>query len=380
MSVESENKRLASLDVLRGLDMFVLVFLGAFIADGLAGVSDAGWIHALADQHRHASWTGLYVHDLIMPLFVFMSGTAIPFAMAKYRGQGRSGRSIYLRILKRVLVLWILGMICQGNLLMLDPSRFKFYSNTLQSIAVGYAFSCIFFLNTRPRTQVLIAAGLLVVYWACCEFITVDGFGGGSYMRSTNFPEWVDRVVLGRFCDHAYVNEAGQVVFQEGSTYTWVFSSLNFIATAMTGMFAGEILGSPWDERKKMLALLGGGILMLVAGQLWSIEMPVIKHIWTSTMVLITSGIFFILLAAIYFWVDYRKWKGLGWLKVIGVNCIFVYMMQLFSFSPFSDVILQGVREIVSPEWYRVIRMLCNFLILWVILKTMYKHKIIIRA
>lgn len=131
------NKRLESLDVLRGFDLFCLTIFCPL----LHSFSHTGNYPRLAPvlcQFDHVVWEGFAFWDLVMPLFMFMAGVSIPFAFAKYLRPGEKQPHLYLRIAKRVVTLWILGMICQGNLLSLRPEEWKFFSNTLQAIAVGY--------------------------------------------------------------------------------------------------------------------------------------------------------------------------------------------------------------------------------------------------
>ena len=185
------KERLASLDVLRGIDLFFLVGLEG-VMHTLSTAIDTEGFHDFMWNFSHVEWEGFSPWDLVMPLFLFMSGVSIPFAMQRYK-EGSDKAGLICRLLKRVLLLWIFGMMCQGNLLRLDPSRIYFYSNTLQTIAVGYLFTALFFLYTSWRTQLGIAAGLLLTYWGAMEWITVDGFGGGNYTPDANLAEWIDR-------------------------------------------------------------------------------------------------------------------------------------------------------------------------------------------
>ena len=59
----------------------------------------------------------------------------------------------------------IFGMMCQGNLLGLDPDRIYLYSNTLQAIAMGYLISAMLFLHVRLSVQIGTAVALLLAYW-----------------------------------------------------------------------------------------------------------------------------------------------------------------------------------------------------------------------
>lgn len=374
-------KRLESLDVLRGLDMFMLTAFGA-ICTSFIKACDMADPAPLLRQFDHPSWTGFTMWDLIMPLFMFCSGVAIPYAMTKYRESGIGKGKIYMRIFRRVAVLWIFGMMCQGNLLTMDPHKFVYFSNTLQSIAVGYLASSLLFLHTRPKTQIIVASALLLGFWALMMFVRVDGFGGGDFTPQGNLAEWVDRTVLGAHCDHATVDEAtGAVIFREKYNYTWVLSSMTFIVTVMTGMFAGEILKSRRTNSKKVGMLICLGAAMTAAGWIWNLQMPVIKHIWTSSMTLVASGYSFLLLALIYWIVDVRRWKWLNWLKVFGMNAIAAYMIiELFRLSSISKPLLYGLEQYTGEAWYAFIIAVANGAILWGILYLMYKRKVFLRV
>jgi predicted acyltransferase len=123
--------RLMSLDALRGFDMFWIVG-GWWIFHRLYEIypnnAFTSWMNRQLD---HVKWEGFHFEDLIMPLFLFIVGTAMPFSFNKYLTGGRTKGRLYFHIVKRVLILWILGMTIQGNLLTYDVSKFKLYSRRL---------------------------------------------------------------------------------------------------------------------------------------------------------------------------------------------------------------------------------------------------------
>ena len=102
------NKRLYSLDVLRGFDMFWIVG-GVALIRAFAEVSDANWIHVLAGQMRHVDWNGFRFYDLIFPLFMFISGVAIPYAIISKLERGVSKSKLTYKIFRRMILLIILG-------------------------------------------------------------------------------------------------------------------------------------------------------------------------------------------------------------------------------------------------------------------------------
>ncbi len=104
------EKRLESIDVLRGFDMLFIMGLTAVVTR----LCDAlGWgSHCwLAEQMRHPPWMGLTHHDTIFPLFIFIAGLSFPFSMAKQLANGRTKAQIAWRILRRAAMLVLLGMV-----------------------------------------------------------------------------------------------------------------------------------------------------------------------------------------------------------------------------------------------------------------------------
>lgn len=372
------KKRLESLDVLRGADLFFLVALGPIMGK-IASAADAEWLNKSMWIFHHVDWEGFSPWDLIMPLFMFMAGATIPFAMERYRRENDKKSALW-RILRRVVVLWIFGMMCQGNLLALDPNRIYLYTNTLQAIAVGYAAAAVMYLFTKLRTQIVAAVLLLLAYWAAMEFVLVDGFGGGNYTPDGNLAEWVDRTVLGRFRDHATV-ENGVVVFSERYRYTWILSSLTFAVTGLCGMFAGTITKSQMTEKRKLAWLLGGGAAMVAVALVWSIWLPIIKIIWTSSMALFAAGVSFILLGISYYFVDYKGHRSnLTCLKVYGMNSIAAYMLtQIFNFRPIAASLLHGLEQYMG-DWYGCLLTVCHVATIYLILWVMYRKKIFLKA
>ena len=372
-------QRLESLDVLRGFDLFLLVGLEA-VMHHLSSAINTPSFHSFMWCFTHVQWEGFSTWDMIMPLFMFMSGITIPFALSRYKDE-KDKSLIYRRILKRVVLLWVFGMMCQGNLLGLNPDRIYFYSNTLQAIATGYLISALLYLHTSIRTQIITAILLLLGFWGAMEFITVSGYGGGNYTPDGNLAEWIDREVLGRFRDGASVVN-GEIVFPDWYRYTWILSSLNFGVTVLTGTFAGYILkDKELNAQKKLAYLLIIGSSMIAISQIWGIWHPVIKKIWTGSMTLLSSGYCFLLMALFYYIVDYKGWKKYTqWLKVYGMNSIVAYMLAMcVNFSCIGHSLFHGLEQYLG-EYYQVLLSISNAAIIYAILYYMYKKQIFLRV
>lgn len=387
-SKASSSSRLDSLDVLRGMDMFLLTVISP-ITYAFAETGDYQWMQPILTQFEHVEWEGFRLWDIIMPLFMFLSGVTIPFAFSRERVARMSHADLVLRMVRRVLLLWLSGMIAQGELLSLDPSRWRWYSNTLQTIAVGWLAATILFLTTRTRTRVIVAAALLVAWWGVMAGIGVDGSGvglnacgHGDWTPHGNLCEYIDRAVLGAHRDGASLADDGTVAFAPWYTYTWLLSSLNFIVTVLMGTLAGELLRSKHTGTRKTWYLLAGGAAMAVAGWLLQDWVPVIKHIWSSSFTLVAAGYSWLALGVVYWLVDVRGHrKGFAWLKIWGTNAIVAYMFhelpRLFSSVP--KTLLYGLGHLMPEEWYSFVCTVVITAIPVLILIYLYRHKIFVR-
>ena len=188
--------RIVSIDALRGFDMFWIIGgQGVFLA--ILGLFVDEIPESVSEQLRHPEWIGFSAWDMIMPLFLFIVGTVMPFSFAKRLERGHSKVRLYRKIAIRTAVLFVLGMAAQGNLLDFDLStdpdtglsRLHVYCNTLQAIACGYLFAAIILLNLSLFWQIFATAALLVGYWAALVPILEPGheatlLGGRLHRRS----------------------------------------------------------------------------------------------------------------------------------------------------------------------------------------------------
>ena len=328
--VVDSSQRLVSVDALRGFDMFWIIGGGPFVM-AVCKLFANPLPHWLDRQFDHVEWVGFVGWDLIMPLFLFIVGVAMPFSVGKRIQLGETHWQIYRKVAYRVVVLWILGMIAQGHLLAFDSHNLQFYSNTLQAIAAGYLISSIALVELRVRGQAVLAGVLLIVYWLLLAFVPAPGHAAGVLTPGDNLAMWIDKGLLGRF--------------QDGTTYTWILSSLGFGATVLMGVLSGHLLRSSVPGPRKAQLLAASGVACLLVGWLWGLVHPIIKHIWTSSMVLWSGGWCLLLLAAFYWLIDvkgYRRWAF--FFVVIGMNAIVAYMAgEVLPFYQVSQIFFAGL-------------------------------------
>ncbi len=369
------DKRLASLDLLRGFDLFCLLMLQPILMTWIESANNP-LLKPLADQFTHVEWRGVAFWDLIMPLFMFMSGITIPFAMSKYKGKEKPGYRFYFKLFKRFIVLFFLGWIVQGNLLALDINRFHIYANTLQAIAVGYVVAALCYVCFSFRAQVGVAALFFLTY-----LLVFATLGGMNYEPETNIAEEIDRCVLGRFRDGVSVADDGSWSFQAAYHYTWLLSSLNFAVTVMLGCFAGYTLRLPEKDGLRLRRLLIAGVLLIAASLLMEPVFPLIKRIWSSSMTLFYGGVCFLLMGLFYYVVDMKKIRfGIDWLKYYGMNSIVAYcLFEVVDFRSISHSLFFGLEQWMGVYYPLVGTCFQSFLVLWIV-KRMYDLRLFVKV
>ena len=92
-------------------------------------------------------------HDMIFPLFLFIAGVAMPFSLTKRLEAGGDKRELMLHVVRRGLVLVVLGVIYNNGLFRVEFEQMRLPS-VLGRIGLAYMFAALIVLNTRRRGQV----------------------------------------------------------------------------------------------------------------------------------------------------------------------------------------------------------------------------------
>lgn len=367
------KKRLASLDALRGMDMFWIlggqsIFAALFVVTGWTG-----W--KVFEAHTlHSEWHGFTFYDLIFPLFIFLSGVAMGLAPKRIDHLPWNERKIFYRkAIKRLFLLCALGVMYNhgwgtGIPLALDEIR---YASVLGRIAIAWFFCAMLVWHTSIRTQVFTAAGLLLGYWVLMSFIPVPGGIAGDLSAAGSWNAWFDKHLLPGI---SYQNRA---VDPEG-----VLSSLPAVVNAMIGVFAGQLIAkaSKLGEWKVAGILFAIGVLSVCLGWLWDLQFPVNKELWTSSFILVTVGWSAILLAIFYALVDILNGQKLAYpFVIIGANSIIIYLASsLVNWEYISLSVFGGFIAAVSAVWQPLLAVVALLLVQLLVLHWMYKRKIFV--
>lgn len=189
----------------------------------------------------------------------------------------------------------------------------------LQRIAVVYLVVSLLYLTTSVSTQAAVGVVVLLGYWAIMALIPVPGVGAANVGKETNLAAWLDYLIIP---NHLWV-----------TSKTWdpegILSTLPAIGTGIAGLLTGALLTANLSKQKIFGFLLMGGIAGILLGLLWNEAFLLNKALWTSSYVLYAAGIGLVLLAGLYFVIDYRGSKG--WIMpflVFGVNPMVVFFFS----------------------------------------------------
>lgn len=298
LTSEAKPTRLLSLDAFRGLTIALMLLVNNTAVD-----------YATPAQLTHAPWNGgIRLADYVFPWFLFCVGAAIPYSWASFRRTGLPTWKYDLKALRRAALLVLLGCIIDSSI----SKRPLFDLGVLQLIGLAYLVGAV--LYALPKYGRLAAAGaLLVGYWALIKFVPIPGVGAGVFEEQQNIILHINRTYLANY------NLSGLLSVMPTA-------AMVLIATAI-----GDLLK---DQRIRHAAkfdyLTISGLVMIVAGSLWHLNLPFNKPFWTPSYILFTAGAATVVLGLFYLIVDAKSWRWWAFpLLVFGSNAIVAYVAPI---------------------------------------------------
>lgn len=363
-------QRLYSLDALRGFDMFWI--MGAEeIFHALFKATGSPFWGAVSDQFEHPNWNGFHFYDLIFPLFLFIAGVATPYSVGRELEKGASKKMILWRVVKRALILVLLGLVVNNGLNIKPIAEIRFGS-VLGRIGLAYMFANIIFIYTRKQsTQIIWFCGLLIGYWLLLKFTSAPGFPPGDLTQDGNFASFIDRTIM-----------PGKL-YRGNHDPEGLASTIPAISTGLLGILTGSFLKhSTKTGSAKALRLAIAGLISLVIAQVWNLDFPINKNLWSSSFVMHVGGLSLLLLALFYYIIDvlgYKKWAF--FFKVIGMNSILIYMSGHFINWEYTTKETFGwLGQLVGDPYNMVVMVFCYLGIKWAFLYFMYQKKVFLRV
>ncbi len=362
------KERLQSLDALRGFDMFWIIG-GGILFEALAKATDWSWVHVMAEQMHHIEWNGFHSYDLVFPLFMFISGVAIPYAITSKREKGVAKIELTKKVFRRMLLLVVFGFIYNGALRDGFPGMRA--ASVLAQIGISYFFASLIVLHTssvKPRIYWLI--GILGSISILQLLVPVPGFGAGIITPEGSINAWIDQHFLPGKLSNGISDPEG------------ILCIISATSVTLMGTLAGNILRSKtFSPDKKAAILLLSGMCLLIAALALSPVYPIIKKIWTVPFNLLTAGISLLLLSLFYFIIDVkgcRRWTF--FFRIIGLNSITIYLgVKIIDFNHMSEFLL-GWLSVPAGDFGPVVIITGMIIAEWLFLYYLYKNKIFLKV
>jgi len=367
-TMKKKDERLMSLDALRGFDMLFIMGLTTWIVSVCRLLPSGGITDWLITQTEHTEWHGLTHYDTIFPLFLFIAGISFPFSIAKQRASGKSAQRILYKIIKRGLLLVLLGLVYNGIFQINFPDLRV--ASVLARIGLGWMFAALLFTKFNTRICVIISGIILIGYWLLLWLIPN---GSDPFSFENNLVGVVDRILLpGRLHEKTFDPEG-------------ILSTLPAIVTALLGMFTGQFVRLS-NERisghKKALYMVGVAIVFILIGWLWSYWFPINKKLWTSTFVLVLAGYSLIMFALFYYIIDvkgYKRWSF--FFRVVGMNSITIYLAQrIINFRQITNFFFGGTVSLCPEDIGRLVSATGYIIVCWLFLYVLYKKNIFLKV
>ncbi|XP_068236568.1 heparan-alpha-glucosaminide N-acetyltransferase [Palaemon carinicauda] len=362
---EAENKppprqRLKSLDTFRGISIVIMIFVNY----------GAGQYWFM----EHATWNGLQVADLVFPWFMWIMGVCIPMGLRSAIRRKTPKTKIFLRILKRSIKLFVLGIILNSLGGWNDLERYR-VPGVLQRFGICYlvvsTIALIFSPQEPPQYQSntgiimsdviqilpqwVVHIMIVIVHTVITFVLPVPGCptgylgpGGIDLMvDGEGLPDCiggaageVDRFIL--TSAHLYQNPTAKHVYHAGAfDPEGVLGSLTSIFQVFLGLQAGMTLQAFKSHRSRISRWLVWGVITGIIGAcLCSASMnngviPLNKNLWSLSFVMVTSCFAFFLLSACYVLVDIiGVWTGAPFFQA-GMNSIFLYVGHNVAYNLF---------------------------------------------
>jgi predicted acyltransferase len=329
-TVVNPMRRLVSLDVARGITIAFMIL-----------VNNGGSGKYSYHQLEHSPWNGWTLTDLVFPSFLFIAGISIVFSTESRLGRGESKGTLRLHVLKRSVILFLLGLVVNGFPLF-HLGTLRIYG-VLQRIAICFCIASLLYLwNSKAWIAATTAVVALLGYWILMRWVPIPGIGVPTHDvplldPNQNWVAYLDRKLLpGRLYEVTRDPEG-------------LLSDIPAMGSILLGLLTGIWLRRPKSLSTTAIGLLAASISGLALGSLWNIWFPINKKLWTSSFVLFTAGCTLLLLVICFYAIEIKQWTR-GWTfpwLVFGSNAITAYV--------FSELLSGGLSTIRVHDGGRII-------------------------
>ena len=376
----SLKERFTALDVFRGMTICFMII-----------VNNPGSGAIPYPPLEHSTWHGFTPTDLVFPSFLFAVGNAMSFSLKKY--EQISNVTFLKKVIKRTFLIFLIGYLMYwfpffglnsaGEIISAPISHTRIMG-VLQRIALCYFFGSLLVHYFSAKKVIIISLILLFGYW-----ILLYVFGSPSQPLSMmgNAGLYLDKALMGN--DHLYHGE--RIPFDpEG----WL-STLPSIVNVVIGFFAGKFIQDKGKTFECLSKLMLVGALFIFIALCWNISFPINKKLWTSPFVLLTCGLDLIIISALIYILEMRKWNPIRWsgfFQIFGRNPLFIYVLSELLFvvlvmlhvsqkENVYDYINRIIFQVMAPGAFgSFLFAICYMLVCWSIGWWLNKRRIYVKV
>lgn len=310
------KKRFLSLDVFRGMTICFMII-----------VNTPGSGANPYPPLEHAIWHGFTPTDLVFPSFLFAVGNAMSFSLDKYRQISNS--AFLTKVIKRTILIFLIGYLmywfpffdldAAGHIIG-SPISHTRIMGVLQRIALCYFFGSVIVYYLSTKKVIIVSIALLVGYWI---ILLLFGDHAQPLSMSGNAGLYLDKFLMGN--NHLYHGES--IPFDpEG----WL-GTLPAIVNVVIGYFAGRFIQQKGKSFECLSKLMLAGVLLIFIAICWNIVFPINKKLWSSSFVLVTTGLDLLIISALMYVLEIKNWNRLRWshfFEIFGRNPLFIYVLS----------------------------------------------------
>lgn len=310
------KERFLALDVFRGMTICFMIIVNT---PGSGAIPYA--------PLEHATWHGFTPTDLVFPSFLFAVGNAMSFSFMKYTQAGNA--AFFKKILKRTLLIFLIGYLmywfpffgldASGKIIAAPIANTRIMG-VLQRIALCYFFASLLVHYLSTKKVIIVSTVLLIGYW-----LLLLAFGDASQPLSMmgNAGIYLDKYLMGN--SHLYHGE-GIPFDPEG----WL-GTLPAIVNVVIGFFAGKFLQEKGKNFEALAKLMLVGALFIFIAIFWNMGFPINKKLWSSSFVMVTTGLDLMIISALVYILEIKKWNQFRWshfFEIFGKNPLFIYILS----------------------------------------------------
>lgn len=374
--------RFLSLDVFRGMTIGFMII-----------VNSPGSGAAPFGPLNHAAWHGFTPTDLVFPSFLFAIGNAMSFSLKKYLERG--DRAVLLKILKRTLLIFTFGYLmywfpffrvdASGSIHAFPIGETRILG-VLQRLALCYGIGALMVIYLRKKLLATVSVLILLAYWGILFWY---GDQPDPLSMTGNAVLKADLWLFGP--DHLWHGE-GIPFDPEG-----LLSTLPALVNLLIGYWAGRFVQEKGKSFETVARLMLAASALLLVAWMWEPFFPFNKKLWTSSFVMLTSGLDLAILAVLVYLLELRKGKsrpGTKWnfFVIFGKNPLVIYLFSELMLVVFwtvrtgnnqnlYDLINQRVFQAVAPgPWGSLFFAVSYMLLCWVIAWVMDRKKLYVRV